>query len=102
MACDAGEVDVGERVAALTADTSIVVLASRTETFLSEKNGLLVEHIICRPAKYNISKHQHVFVENLWSSQIIEATPALAELPAHSTTAEKQIHSRRNRDESGD
>jgi len=62
MACDAGEVEVGERVVAVGADTAVVVIASRSESFLSPTDGLLVEHIICRPERYTISKrnHQHV------------------------------------------
>ena len=59
MACDAGEVEVGERVVAVSADTSIVAIASRTELFLAPHHGLLVEHTICRPRQFNISKSQH-------------------------------------------
>jgi hypothetical protein len=59
VACDAGRVAVGERVAAATADTAIVVLAARSETFLSSTEGLLVEHILCRPRRYTISKMNH-------------------------------------------
>ena len=59
VACDAGRVAVGERVAAATADTAIVAIASRTETFLSPTEGLLVEHILCRPSRYTISKMEH-------------------------------------------
>lgn len=59
IACDAGYVDVGETVVAVTADTSVSVIATRTESFLSPVNGLIVEDIIARPAIYNISKPQH-------------------------------------------
>lgn len=59
VACDAGLVDHGERVVALTADTAVVLRASRTECFLSPLEGLLAEHIICRPERYNISKQFH-------------------------------------------
>jgi hypothetical protein len=59
MACDAGFVQHGDRVATLSADTALVVRACRTESFLSPLEGLLVEHIICRPARYTISKRIH-------------------------------------------
>lgn len=59
VACDAGMIEHGARVVALSADTAIVVRACRTESFLSPYEGLLVEHIICRPLRYNISKREH-------------------------------------------
>ena len=65
MACDAGEVDAGERVVAASADTSIVAIASRTELFLAPHHGLLVEHIICRPRQFNISKSHHAALANM-------------------------------------
>lgn len=65
VACDAGEVLVGERVIAASADTSIVAIASRTETFLSKTEGLIVEELLCRPAIYDISKAGHVYVESM-------------------------------------
>ena len=65
VACDAGAVDAGERVVSMSADTSIVALASRTETFLSAHQGLIVEHIICRPMRYGISKPHHGALDNM-------------------------------------
>jgi hypothetical protein len=59
VACDAGAIQSGERVVVLSADTAFVVRACRTESFLSPVDGLLVEHIICRPARYTISKPLH-------------------------------------------
>ena len=64
MACDAGAVAAGERVAAMSADTSLVVLASQSESFLSSFTGLLVNHIICRPMLYDISKRFHFATEH--------------------------------------
>jgi hypothetical protein len=63
MACDAGAVRSLERVAAMSADTALVAIASHSEAFLSPKLGMLVEHIICRPALYDISKHLHFMTE---------------------------------------
>lgn len=59
IACDAGEVVPGERVVVATADTSLVVRACPTEFFLSPTEGLLVEHIVCRPLRYDVSKPKH-------------------------------------------
>ncbi len=60
VACDAGELEHGARVVAATADTAIVIeYACRTESFLSPLEGMLVGHIICRPAHYDISKRLH-------------------------------------------
>lgn len=75
IACDAGEVDVGERVVALTADTSIVALATRTDSFISPREGFLLEHVICRPCKYNISKREHRFAKHLWEKDDKEGVP---------------------------
>lgn len=59
VACDAGAVFGGERIVVASADTAFIAIASRTETFLSPLEGLIVEHIICRPARYPISKKHH-------------------------------------------
>jgi hypothetical protein len=63
MACDAGVVRPGERIAVMSADTAMVVIACQSESFLSPADGLLVEHIICRPLLYDISKRNHVVTE---------------------------------------
>lgn len=59
VACDAGLVEHGQQVVVASADTSLAVRACRTESFLSPLEGFLVEHIICRPSRYNISKRLH-------------------------------------------
>jgi hypothetical protein len=59
VACDAGAIPHGERVVSMSADTSIVASACRTESFLAPTEGLLVGHIICRPLRYDISKRMH-------------------------------------------
>lgn len=59
VACDAGEVAVGERVVVATADTAILVAATRTESFLSKRSGLVVDEIFCRPAIFDISKAEN-------------------------------------------
>lgn len=92
VACDAGFVDHGQRVIALSADTAFVVRASRTESFLAPLDGLLIEHIICRPARYTISKRLHeAFASPPVTSEVldtigVESEPA--QLPS-STVDEK-------------
>ncbi len=73
MACDAGAVAHGERIAAMSADTAVVLVACQSETFLSPKRGMLVEHIICRPSLYDISKALH---ETTIAAQLAKAPPA--------------------------
>lgn len=86
VACDAGAVRMGERIAVMSADTALAVTASHSESFLSPTHGLLVEHIICRPAIYNISKSQHFVTEQQLSPPIEEDKKQLAlELPASSS-----------------
>jgi hypothetical protein len=74
IACDAGFIDHGERVVAISADTAIAVTACRTESFLSPIEGMLVGHIICRPRRYNISKQLHETIAPRDASEAIETT----------------------------
>lgn len=70
MACDAGVVKQGERIAVMSADTAMVVLACQSESFLSPTAGLLVEHIICRPLLYDISKRDHIVTHQVVRQQL--------------------------------
>jgi hypothetical protein len=80
IACDAGAVDGGERIVVASADTAFVALACRTESFLSPTEGLLVEHILCRPSRYTISKRSHEQIGQMW-------TPSETEQPAEKAFA---------------
>lgn len=53
MACDAGEVGIGEHVIVMTSDTSLLVRAAPTSRLL---NDLVVRQIICKPAFLTIAK----------------------------------------------
>jgi hypothetical protein len=68
VACDAGAIDNGERLVVASADTALVVVACRTESFLSPTDGLLVEHVICRPMRYSLSKRQHHLLDEMWGA----------------------------------
>lgn len=70
MACDAGEVEIGERVVAASADTAMAAIASRTELFKSAQHGLLVEHIVCRPRRFDLSKRGHSSVASMGRFQV--------------------------------
>jgi len=56
MACDAGEVGVGEHVIALTSDTAILAQASNTGRMLGE---LIIREILCKAAVLTISRKEH-------------------------------------------
>ena len=53
IACDAGEVAVGEHVIVMTSDTSLLVRAAPTTRLL---NDFIVRQIICKPAFLTIAK----------------------------------------------
>jgi hypothetical protein len=57
MASDAGHVDFGEHVIAMTSDTSILVRAAGTSRFLTD---LIVREIICKPVLLTIGKSEHL------------------------------------------
>lgn len=56
MACDAGEVEIGEHVIALTSDTAILAQASNTDRMLGE---LIVREVLCKAAVLTISRREH-------------------------------------------
>jgi hypothetical protein len=53
MACDAGEVELGEHIIALTSDTAILARVAPTERFLAD---FIVREIICKPMSLTIIK----------------------------------------------
>jgi hypothetical protein len=56
MACDAGEVEIGEHVIAITSDTAILAQASNTDRMLGE---LIVREVLCKAAVLTISRKEH-------------------------------------------
>lgn len=94
VSCDSGMVAHGTRVVTVSADTALALRACRTESFLSPYEGLLVEHIICRPEKYTISKsrHESVAPPDPGHGDVVETTGAVApspQLPASSPDTKK-------------
>jgi len=55
LACDAGHVEAGDHVIALTSDTSILATAAVTRRMLSQ---LVVREIICKPAILTIGRKE--------------------------------------------
>jgi hypothetical protein len=55
MACDAGEVAIGEHVIAMTSDTAILAQASNTDRMLGE---LIVREVLCKAAVLTISRKE--------------------------------------------
>lgn len=87
LACDAGVVERGERVIALTSDTAILARGTRTDRFFAPNDGLIVEHIICRATDLNISKPDHL----AFKREPIEVSEAVAEeSPRQLTSGEKK------------
>ena len=60
MACDAGEVELGEHIIALTSDTAILVRVAPTERFLAD---FIVREIICKPMSLTIIKSEQRLTE---------------------------------------
>ena len=55
-ACDAGAVEVGERVIAISGDCAALVTASTTGKFLSRDGGLSINEIFCKPRNLTIAR----------------------------------------------
>ena len=81
MACDAGEIEPGTLACALSADTAITLWASRSDVFLSPTDGMIVDHIICRPANYPISRAKHRRFAHLTAASRPSALPPHEEPP---------------------
>lgn len=55
LACDAGKVELGEHVIALTSDTAILAQASSTRRMLGE---MVIREILCKPAVMTIGRNE--------------------------------------------
>lgn len=56
MACDAGQLYEGERCIVMTSDTGLVVRAGNAFRFMRDQSAFSVEHIICKPLHYQITR----------------------------------------------
>jgi uncharacterized protein len=78
LACDAGAVDLGEHVIAMTSDTAILVQAAATRRMLRE---LVVREILCKPAILSIGRKESQIEGRISPKMIEEASekPVLGE-----------------------
>ena len=84
MACDAGEVALGEHVIALTSDTAILVRTAPTARLLTD---FIVREILCKPMSLTIGKGE----KSLSTPEpvTLEGIVETAQLPSPSTSEEE-------------
>ncbi|MCR4398698.1 MAG: hypothetical protein NUV93_07030 [Firmicutes bacterium] len=58
MATDAGEVEPGEEVAAMSADTAIVATGALSHWLFHPEEGMEVREIVCKPRVLTVSKNR--------------------------------------------
>jgi hypothetical protein len=73
MACDAGEVGIGEHVVVMSSDTALIVRAAPTTRLLTD---FIVRQIICKPAFLTVAKSEILQLDSVndESSTSLEAT----------------------------
>ena len=72
IACDAGEIEIGEHVVVMTSDTSLIVRAAPTTRLLTD---LIVRQIICKPAFLTIAKAEKLDPPEESNLEISPSTP---------------------------
>ena len=65
MACDAGAVTGGQKCIAMSANTAIDAHTENSFNIINSRLRLAVEHIICEPVAYSISRPSVVEIESL-------------------------------------
>lgn len=68
IACDAGEVEIGEHVVVMTSDTSLIVRAAPTSHLLTD---LIIRQIICKPAFLTVAKAEKLELPAELSSELV-------------------------------
>jgi len=61
MACDDGEVELGEHVIALTSDTAILARVAPTERFMAD---FIVREILCKLLSLTVTKREPRLTES--------------------------------------
>lgn len=56
MACDAGHLNATERCVVMSADTAVIARAGHSNNFFRKSSTLAIEHILCKPQFYQISR----------------------------------------------
>ena len=94
MACDAGYLDAGERCIGMSADTAMIMRAGHSWQFLRPASTIAVEHILCKPQYYQISRgDQELEIARYYSR---EPSPAKGQSEAINVTPKAIV------DKSGD
>jgi len=70
MACDAGEIEIGEHVIVMTSDTSLLVRAAPTARLLTD---FIVRQIVCKPAFLTVAKAEKLELPQ----EIVEELPSI-------------------------
>jgi hypothetical protein len=56
MACDAGAIMPGSRCISMTSDTAAIFRAEHAHRLLAASSKFAVEHIICKPLRYSVTR----------------------------------------------
>jgi len=82
MACDAGYLAEGERCIVMSADTALIMRAGNAFRFLKPHSRAAVEHILCKPLVYQITRrvatllgHPEVSSADSVPRLVLESTP---------------------------
>jgi hypothetical protein len=74
MGCDAGAIQPAQRCIAMSADTAIVAHAENAFNFLGDQSRFSIEHIICKPVAYSITRPSVTALQGSHASAIAPAT----------------------------
>ena len=86
LACDAGHVDIGEHVIAMTADTAILATATVTSRMLAD---LIIREVLCKPVVMTIAhKEQTPLLKQ--KEQVIDAAKPTVTKQLNSATARRR------------
>jgi uncharacterized protein len=91
LACDAGYVQIGENVVAMTADTSILATATVTSNMLSD---LVIREVLCKPVIMDIARKESFRVPGSKDPKVIEApAPSTVKKLVHGKSTKKRKRS---------
>jgi uncharacterized protein len=88
LACDSGEVGIGEHVVAMTSDTAVLAQAAPTTRILCD---LVVREVLCKPAIFSIGRNENADQLKMGleeQSKTIEAKAPQVLLPSNPSGSE--------------
>jgi hypothetical protein len=89
-ACDAGNVEVGESVIAVSGDVAALITASTTKHFLNREFGVSVQEIFCKPRKLTIVRPSQAAAK-LVEGEGAETTGTLEAQPRATNSSKQEI-----------